>query len=36
MIIITNTDAGHGGAAGRFEHLKEIALEYAFILNLLK
>jgi len=27
----TNMDAGHGGASGRFEALKEIALEYAFI-----
>ena len=36
LLLKTNTDAGHGGSAGRFEHLKEIALEYAFILNLLK
>ncbi len=34
IFLRTNTDAGHGGSAGRFEHLKEIALEYAFILNL--
>jgi oligopeptidase B len=27
-------DAGHGGASGRFEILKEIALDYAFLVNL--
>lgn len=28
-----NMDAGHGGATGRFEGLKEVALEYAFALS---
>lgn len=36
LLLHTNMKAGHGGSAGRFEHLKEIALEYAFLLNLLK
>jgi len=31
LLLYTNMDAGHGGASGRFEALKEIALEYAFI-----
>lgn len=32
VLLHTNMDAGHGGASGRFEALKEVALEYAFIL----
>lgn len=32
IILHTNLDAGHGGASGRFERLKEIALIYAFLL----
>jgi oligopeptidase B len=30
LMLRTNLDAGHGGAAGRFDRLKEIALTYAF------
>lgn len=32
ILLKTNTDAGHGGAAGRLERLDDIAFEYAFIL----
>ena len=34
LLLYTNMDAGHGGASGRFEGIKEIALEYAFLLHL--
>jgi oligopeptidase B len=34
LLMHTNMEAGHGGASGRYERIKEIALEYAFILNL--
>jgi len=34
LLLHTNMDAGHSGASGRFEGLKEVALEYAFIFNL--
>jgi oligopeptidase B len=34
LLLKTNMDFGHGGASGRFERLKEVALEYAFIFDL--
>ncbi|MCM5663537.1 S9 family peptidase [Galbibacter mesophilus] len=34
LLFETNMDAGHGGASGRFEALKEVAKEYAFLLDL--
>ncbi|MDO6759385.1 S9 family peptidase [Tamlana sp. 2_MG-2023] len=34
LLLYTDMDSGHGGASGRFESLKEVALEYAFLLDL--
>ncbi len=34
ILFHTNMEAGHGGASGRFEALKEIAMDYAFLLSL--
>ena len=34
LLLKTNMDAGHGGASGRFEALKELALDYAFALKI--
>lgn len=34
LFFHTNMDAGHGGSSGRFEALKEVAMEYAFLLDL--
>lgn len=34
LLLHTNMEAGHGGASGRFERLKEVALEYTFLLFL--
>nr|WP_126414901.1 S9 family peptidase [Weeksella virosa] len=34
LLLDTNMDTGHGGASGRFESLKEVAFEYAFLLML--
>ena len=36
LYLNTNMDAGHGGASGRFEALKEVAREFSFLLDLEK
>jgi oligopeptidase B len=33
LLLVTNMQAGHGGASGRYDYLKEIALDYAFMLR---
>jgi oligopeptidase B len=33
LLLKTNMGAGHGGASGRYDHLREIALDYAFMLT---
>lgn len=34
LFLNTNMDAGHGGASGRFEVLKELAKEFSFLVDL--
>lgn len=34
LLMRCNLDVGHGGASGRFQRYKEIAMEYAFLLDL--
>ena len=33
LLLKTNMGAGHGGASGRYDYLREIAFDYAFLLN---
>ncbi|QQR83372.1 S9 family peptidase [Candidatus Peregrinibacteria bacterium] len=33
LLLHTNLKTGHGGASGRFEPYKEVAMEYAFLLD---
>jgi oligopeptidase B len=35
LLLLTNMQAGHGGASGRYDYLKEIAFDYAFLLRIL-
>jgi oligopeptidase B len=32
LVLVTNMGAGHGGASGRYDRLREIAMDYAFLL----
>ena len=34
VLLHTNMEYGHGGASGRFDYLKDVALSYAFLLTL--
>jgi len=36
LFLDTNMDAGHGGASGRFEAIRELAKEFSFLLDLEK
>ncbi|HEX7729488.1 MAG TPA: S9 family peptidase, partial [Terracidiphilus sp.] len=33
LLLVTNMQAGHGGASGRYDYLKEIAFDYAFLMR---
>ncbi len=33
LLLHVNMDAGHGGASGRYDHLRETAMDYAFVLR---
>jgi oligopeptidase B len=35
LVLYTNMAAGHGGASGRYDYLREIAFDYAFLLRTL-
>jgi oligopeptidase B len=34
LLLHTNMEYGHGGASGRFDYLRDIALNYAFLFKL--
>jgi oligopeptidase B len=34
LLLKTNMGSGHMGASGRYDYIREIAFEYAFVLDL--
>jgi len=34
LLLYVDMDSGHGGKSGRFQHYREVAMEYAFLLHL--
>ncbi|WDE02572.1 S9 family peptidase [Thalassomonas actiniarum] len=36
LLLYTDMDAGHGGKSGRFQHLVDVAREFAFLIDLAK
>ena len=35
LVLRTNMGAGHGGASGRYDYLREVAFKYAFLLDVM-
>jgi oligopeptidase B len=35
LVLRTNMGAGHGGASGRYDYLREVAFKYAFLLDVI-
>jgi len=35
LLLVTNMDAGHGGASGRYNRIKDTAFDFAFIFKIL-
>ena len=33
LLLKTNMAAGHGGASGRYDFLREVAFDYAYVLG---